>query len=161
MEKIFAQFANKTSQAAGRPWTFCICLALVLVWAVSGPMFQFSETWQLVINTGTTIVTFLMVFLIQNTQNRDNAALQAKLDILILTSEAENEFIGIEKLTDKELAALLARCEARAQAHADAHERVRKEVSRREKDHPRKRPAARRTSSTAKARSPGKARKAA
>jgi low affinity Fe/Cu permease len=76
-------------------------------------------------------VTFLMVFLIQNTQNRDNAAIQAKLDDLILTSEAENEFIGIEKMTDKELEALVAKCEARAQAHAEVHERVKHEVSRR------------------------------
>jgi low affinity Fe/Cu permease len=133
LEKTFATFANKTSQAAGRPWTFGICLLLVAAWAVTGPMFKFSETWQLVINTGTTIVTFLMVFLIQNTQNRDNAAIQAKLDDLILTSEAENEFIGIEKLTDKELAELIARCEARAKAHDNAHARARAEVERRGK----------------------------
>jgi low affinity Fe/Cu permease len=76
--------------------------------------FGFSETWQLVINTGTTIITFLMVFLIQNTQNRDGAALQTKLDEIILSSDAENEFIGIEKLTDKELEALHLRCEKSA-----------------------------------------------
>jgi low affinity Fe/Cu permease len=104
-----------------------------MVWAVTGPMFNFSDTWQLVINTGTTIVTFLMVFLIQNTQNRDNAALQAKLDSLILSSEAENTFIGIEKMTDRELAELIARCEARARAHDSAKARVRKEVERRGK----------------------------
>jgi low affinity Fe/Cu permease len=131
IEKTFAHFANRTSQAAGRPWTFCICLLTVVAWAVTGPIFRFSETWQLVINTGTTIVTFLMVFLIQNTQNRDNAAIQAKLDDLILTSDAENRFIGIEKLTDKELDALRARCAARARAHADVHERVQEEVERR------------------------------
>ena len=100
---------------------------------MTGPVFEFSETWQLVINTGTTIVTFLMVFLIQNTQNRDGAAIQAKLDELILTSEAENAFIGIEKLTDKELEALIARCEARAKAHESAHQRVHAEVERRGK----------------------------
>ncbi|HEX7886464.1 MAG TPA: low affinity iron permease family protein [Phenylobacterium sp.] len=131
IDKAFAGFANRTSQAAGSPWTFCACLVLVLGWAASGPLFGFSETWQLVINTGTTIITFLMVFLIQNTQNRDNAAIQAKLDNLILTSDAENEFIGIEKMTDKELAALQARCEAKARTHQDAHGRVLKEVQRR------------------------------
>src|SRR4051812_38936156 len=83
---------------------------MVLLWAVSGPIFKFSETWQLVINTGTTIITFLMVFLIQNTQNRDGAAVQTKLDELILTSQAENDFMGIEKLTEKELEAMHARC---------------------------------------------------
>jgi low affinity Fe/Cu permease len=131
IDKAFAKFANRTSQAAGRPLTFCICLLLVVAWAASGPVFKFSETWQLVINTGTTIVTFLMVFLIQNSQNRDGAAIQAKLDELILTSQAENEFIGIEKMTDKELETLRNRCEARAKAHADAHARVEKEVARR------------------------------
>ncbi len=124
IDRTFATFANKTSQAAGSPWTFCACLLLVIAWAVSGPVFQFSETWQLVINTGTTIITFLMVFLIQNTQNRDNAALQAKLDDIILMSGAENEFIGIEKLTDKELAAFRDRCAERAKAHTDLHEKV-------------------------------------
>lgn len=131
LEKTFAHLANRTSHAAGRPLTFCLCMLLVIAWAATGPMFGFSETWQLVINTGTTIVTFLMVFLIQNTQNRDSAAIQAKLDDLILSSDAENEFIGIEKLTDKELDALKARCEARANAHADAHARVKAEVERR------------------------------
>ena len=131
VEKAFAAFANRTSQAAGSPWTFCACLGLVIAWAVSGPAFKFSETWQLVINTGTTIITFLMVFLIQNSQNRDSAAIQAKLDELILTSQAGNEFIGIEKLTDKDLAALRSSCEARAKAHADLHARVQTEHERR------------------------------
>ena len=83
MEKLFVRFATATAKIAGKPWTFIACVLVVLVWAVTGPMFKFSETWQLVINTGTTIVTFLMVFLIQNTQNRDGAAMQAKLDELI------------------------------------------------------------------------------
>lgn len=133
LEKTFADLASRIAHASGRPLTFCICVLLVVAWAMSGPMFGFSETWQLVINTGTTIVTFLMVFLIQNTQNRDSAAIQAKLDDLILTSNAENAFIGIEKLTDKELDQLRARCEARAKAHADAHERVAEEAARRGK----------------------------
>jgi low affinity Fe/Cu permease len=124
IDRTFANFANKTSQTAGSPWTFCACLLLVIAWAATGPVFQFSETWQLVINTGTTIITFLMVFLIQNTQNRDNAAIQAKLDDIILMSGADNEFIGIEQLTDKELAAFRDRCAQRAKAHADLHEKV-------------------------------------
>jgi low affinity Fe/Cu permease len=103
MDKLFAKFANATAKATGSPIAFLLCVTAVVIWAASGPIFKFSETWQLVINTGTTIITFLMVFLIQNTQNRDGAALQAKLDELILASTAENQFIGIEKLTDKEL----------------------------------------------------------
>ena len=82
MRKFFNVFATKTSNAAGQPVTFIVALAIVVIWALSGPMFGYSDTWQLVINTGTTIVTFLMVFLIQNTQNRDGAAMQAKLDEL-------------------------------------------------------------------------------
>jgi len=131
IDRTFATFANKTSQAAGSPWTFCACLVLVIGWAASGPVFQFSETWQLVINTGTTIITFLMVFLIQNTQNRDNAAVQAKLDDIILMSGADNEFIGIEQLTDKELAAFRDRCAERAKAHADLHAKVSAHAERR------------------------------
>jgi low affinity Fe/Cu permease len=86
----------------------------VLLWAVTGPLFGFSDTWQLVINTGTTIVTFLMVFLIQNTQNRDGAAIQAKLDELIRASAAQNSFVGIEHLTEEEVEDFRRRCEARA-----------------------------------------------
>ena len=79
MEKLFNRLANSTAKLAGRPWTFIICLAVVLLWAVTGPVFGFNETWQLVINTGTTIVTFLMVFLLQNTGNRTIAELQDHL----------------------------------------------------------------------------------
>lgn len=125
MDKLFAKFANVTAKATGSPPAFLICVALVLTWAVSGPIFKFSETWQLVINTGTTIVTFLMVFLIQNTQNRDGVALQTKLDELIRAStEAEDEFIGIEKLTDKELEAMHAHCKQRADRHMKAFQQV-------------------------------------
>lgn len=91
-------------------------MAVVVVWAVSGPLFGFSDTWQLVINTGTTIVTFLMVFLIQNSQNRDSAAIQVKLDELIRAGAARNSFVGIEHLTDEELTELREKCEARASA---------------------------------------------
>jgi low affinity Fe/Cu permease len=108
---IFTKFANVTSRLAGRALTFVICLLLIVAWGVTGPMFHYSDTWQLVINTSTTIITFLMVFLIQNTQNRDNAALQAKLDELIRVSKAKNDFIGIEHLSDHELEEILAECE--------------------------------------------------
>jgi low affinity Fe/Cu permease len=91
-----------------------VCVLVILIWAFSGPVFGFSDTWQLVVNTGTTIVTFLMVFLIQNTQNRDGAAIQAKLDELIRASAAQNVFIGIEHLTQDELDEIRARCEAKA-----------------------------------------------
>jgi low affinity Fe/Cu permease len=101
MEKIFTQFAHSVSRAAGRPLTFVLCCIAIILWAATGPLFGFSDTWQLVVNTSTTIITFLMVFLIQNTQNRDGAAIQAKLDELLrAVSDARNEFIGIEHLTE-------------------------------------------------------------
>ncbi|WP_304219445.1 low affinity iron permease family protein [Phenylobacterium aquaticum] len=122
MDKLFARFASATARITGSPLAFLACVLLVVVWAASGPIFKFSETWQLVINTGTTIITFLMVFLIQNTQNRDGAAVQTKLDELIRASDAENAFMGIEKLTDRELERLHAHCTktaARSQALLD------------------------------------------
>jgi len=103
MERAFNRMAEAVARATGRPWAFAICVASVVIWAVSGPVFHFSETWQLVINTGTTIDTFLMVFLIQNTQNRDGAAIQAKLDELIRSGDGKNTFIGIEHLTEAEV----------------------------------------------------------
>jgi low affinity Fe/Cu permease len=103
------------AEYAGSPFAFLACISFVVLWAISGPLFGFSDTWQLVINTSTTIITFLMVFLIQNTQNRDNGALQAKLDELIrATVEADNESIGIEHLTDHELKAILEKVEKNA-----------------------------------------------
>jgi low affinity Fe/Cu permease len=100
----FNHFAKWTSRAAGHPTTFGIALAVLLVWAVTGPVFHFSDTWQLFINTGTTIVTFLMVFLIQNTQNRDAAAMQIKLDELIRAlKNAHNELVDLEDLSEAEL----------------------------------------------------------
>jgi low affinity Fe/Cu permease len=124
MDKLFAKFANATARITGSPAAFILCMLMVVVWAASGPVFKFSETWQLVINTGTTIITFLMVFLIQNTQNRDSEAIQTKLDELILTSAAENDFMGIEKLTEKELAAMHARCTEHAQIARDRLDKV-------------------------------------
>ncbi len=103
----FHWFAARTSLVLGSPRAFFAALAIVVVWLVSGPIFHFSDTWQLVINTGTTIVTFLMVFLIQNTQNRDAKALHLKLDELIrATRSARNELIELESLSDPELAKL-------------------------------------------------------
>jgi low affinity Fe/Cu permease len=108
LTRAFTTFANAVARVAGRPLAFVLCMLGIVVWGVSGPIFGFSDTWQLVINTSTTIITFLMVFLIQNTQNRDNAALQAKLDELIRVTNAKNGFIGIERLTDRELEQILA-----------------------------------------------------
>ncbi|MGE0210272.1 MAG: low affinity iron permease family protein [Parvibaculaceae bacterium] len=124
LEKLFTKVANRVAHAAGMPATFLLCCAVVVIWAVTGPFFGFSDTWQLVINTGTTIVTFLMVFLIQNTQNRDGAAIQAKLDELVRVGRAHNHFIGIEHLTETEVEAFRAKCEAAAKKH-DAQKRPR------------------------------------
>lgn len=100
MNQLFTAIATRIANAAGQPLTFALALSLIIVWAVTGPIFGYSDTWQLIINTGTTIVTFLMVFLIQNSQNRDAASMQAKLDELIRALDAAREqFIGIEHLT--------------------------------------------------------------
>ena len=115
MDRIFTRIATRIATASGQPLAFLLALAVIVVWAATGPLFAWSDTWQLVVNTGTTIVTFLMVFLIQNTQNRDGAAIQAKLDELIhAVSKADERFVGIERLSDKELSAILTQVEARA-----------------------------------------------
>jgi low affinity Fe/Cu permease len=107
MGGVFERFAQGVAAWAGRPVAFAIAFLIVIGWGLSGPLFGWSDTWQLVINTGTTIVTFLMVFLIQNAQNRDAAAIQAKLDELIRALDTgRNEFIGIEHLGEKELIAI-------------------------------------------------------
>ena len=116
LSQRFSQFAHATSVWTGNPVAFLLAVAVVIVWVVSGPFFNFSDTWQLVINTGTTIVTFLMVFLIQNTQNRDTLAIQLKLSELVLAMKgAENKFAAIEDLSDEELQALHNDCRARAE----------------------------------------------
>ena len=117
MDRIFTRIAALVAGFAGQPLTFLLALAIVTSWAMTGPLFSFSDTWQLVINTGTTIVTFLMVFLIQNSQNRDAAAMQAKLDELIRAiADARGQFIGIEHLTDTQIEAIRAKLEHEAEA---------------------------------------------
>ncbi|MBK8160396.1 MAG: low affinity iron permease family protein [Rhodospirillaceae bacterium] len=115
LSQKFTTFANAIARTTGKPMTFVLCCATVVVWAACGPVFGFSETWQLLINTGTTIITFLMVFLIQNTQNRDSAAIQVKLDELLRSHRpASDAFIGVEHLTEEELEELRSTCEAAA-----------------------------------------------
>jgi low affinity Fe/Cu permease len=113
VRRFFESLSTRVAFAAGQPIAFVGALSIIILWGLSGPLFQWSDTWQLVINTGTTIITFLMVFLIQSAQNRDAAAIQAKLDELIrAVSEARNEFIGIEHLTEDQLESIRATLEA-------------------------------------------------
>jgi low affinity Fe/Cu permease len=112
--EVFARGANYTASVAGSPFVFALAVASILIWLFTGPLFHYSDTWQLVMNTWTNVVCFLMVFLIQNSQNRDSAALQVKLDELICASPAKNAFVGIEHLTDKEIEHLRAAIEQRA-----------------------------------------------
>ena len=117
----FTRFARLASNITGRPVTFICAVSLILLWGLTGPLFGFSDTWQLVINTGTTIITFLMVFLIQNTQNRDTEALQIKLDEIIRANRlAHNELLDLEELDDAELNAIHKRYVAMAE-HARRH----------------------------------------
>ena len=112
MDRLFTRIASSSATAMGQPLAFMIATGLCVLWAVTGPIFHYSDTWQLVINTGTTVLTFLMVFLIQNSQNRDAAAMQAKLDELIRSlDEAREQFIGIEHLPDTEIEEIRASLE--------------------------------------------------
>ena len=123
----FTRFANGASRATGKPATFLLAVVIVVVWGVTGPLFGFSDTWQLVINTATTIITFLMVFVIQNTQNRDTIAMQIKLDELIrVTRSASNTLLNLEELDDRELEALRKTYERLAQEIPQHQERRRK-----------------------------------
>lgn len=118
IQHLFTTFAARIAELAGKPATFMIALAGTVAWAASGPIFGYSENWQLAINTSTTIITFLMVFILQNTQNRDGKALQAKLDELILTSKAENRFVGVERLDEDDLRLLSQRLARQADTDA-------------------------------------------
>lgn len=128
LDKIFAAMSHRVASWAGQPQAFILALATILVWLVTGPIFDYSDTWQLVINTGTTIITFLMVFLIQNAQNRDGSAIQAKLDELIRAIDtARNDFIGIEHLTEtqlQEIKAVLERECGDDETHRNAIDRL-------------------------------------
>jgi low affinity Fe/Cu permease len=117
----FRRFAQTASSAMGKPWAFVGAAGIVVLWAALGPIFKFTDTWQLVINTGTTIITFLMVFLIQNTQNRDTEALRLKLDELILaTRGARDAFVDIDDLDDEQLSAIERELRAAAKSQQDA-----------------------------------------
>ncbi|HMI40122.1 MAG TPA: low affinity iron permease family protein [Sphingomicrobium sp.] len=132
MTHFFEQLAARIAAATGRPMAFTLALAVIIIWAVSGPVFHWSDTWQLVINTGTTIITFLMVFLIQNAQNRDGCAIQAKLDELIrAVGHARNEFIGIEHLTERELDSIRDALEKAGGDELVRHDAIARLISRR------------------------------
>jgi low affinity Fe/Cu permease len=124
-QDAFRIFARKSSGLLGSAWAFVIALLIIAVWAVTGPIFHFSDTWQLIINTGTTIVTFLMVFLIQNTQNRDAKAVHLKLDEIIRALKgARNELVDLEELADEDLKKLEEQFKRiRAKAERDGHHR--------------------------------------
>ena len=135
MDRLFTAIANRIAAFIGQPIAFIVAVLFIFVWGFTGPLFDYSDTWQLIVNTSTTIVTFLIVFLIQNSQNRDAAALQAKLDELIRAMRgARNEFIGIEHLTDRQLEEIRAELEREGSAKDEelkaAHEAVGRLISR-------------------------------
>jgi low affinity Fe/Cu permease len=123
MNEFFRKFATVTSNIVGSAWSFLIAVVVIVVWAVTGPMYGYSDTWQLIINTGTTIVTFLMVFLIQNTQNRDALAIHLKLDELIRAVKgARTSLVNLENLSDEELEQLQKQFSALRERHAGSDE---------------------------------------
>jgi low affinity Fe/Cu permease len=124
----FRRFSSKVSEAMGSPWTFILAVLTIVVWVVTGPMFGFSDTWQLVINTGTTIITFLMVFLIQNTQNRDAKAIHLKLDELLrATKAARNDLVDLENLSEDELNELSDEFRQLREKYAKLHKEIKKD----------------------------------
>ncbi|HBZ47956.1 MAG TPA: low affinity iron permease family protein [Stenotrophomonas sp.] len=126
LRSVFNLVAKKASYAAGTPWTFLGAVSIVLIWALTGPVFKFNDTWQLVINTGTTIITFLMVFLIQHSQNADTAAIQIKLDELIrVTAAANNELLDLEELDEERLEEIRRTYEQMARDATKALEKAR------------------------------------
>ncbi|MDI1294330.1 MAG: low affinity iron permease family protein [bacterium] len=132
MDKFFTALSHRVASWAGQPMAFILAVLVVLLWIATGPIFDYSDTWQLVINTSTTIVTFLMVFLIQNAQNRDGSAIQAKLDELIRAVEAaRNDFIGIEHLTEAELQRIKAVLEKECGDDATHHLAIERLLERR------------------------------
>lgn len=134
MREFFRKFSSRVSLTVGSPWTFFVALGCVLVWVLTGPLFGFSDTWQLVINTGTTIVTFLVVFLIQNTQNRDAQAIHLKLDELIrAVGAARDELMDLEELPDGELARLQREFHQLRERHALHADAVAEEIGRRKR----------------------------
>jgi low affinity Fe/Cu permease len=131
MDRLFERVAQAVASWAGRPPAFALAFIIVALWGITGPIFGYSNTWQLVINTGTTIVTFLMVFLIQNAQNRDGSAIQAKLDEIIrATIDARNAFIGIEHLTQIELERIKALIEKECNDGSTDHQAIERMLGR-------------------------------
>ena len=125
MDRLFTAIASKSAQVMGQPITFVISTLLIVVWALSGPPLHYSDTWQLIVNTATTVLTFLAVFLIQNSQNRDGAAMQAKLDEIIRAlDKARGEFVGIEHLTDAQICQIRDALEADIKNEADGKQRT-------------------------------------
>ena len=132
MNHLFERISGRVAFAAGQSGAFILASSIIIVWAVTGPLFRWSDSWQLVINTGTTIVTFLMVFLIQNAQNRDGAAIQCKLDELIRAqARARNQFIGIEHLNDAQLIALQKKLEELAGNEIEHQRSIERLIARR------------------------------
>ncbi|WP_439533583.1 low affinity iron permease family protein [Polymorphobacter sp.] len=132
MDRLFTRIASRIAGLVGQPATFILAFVAILGWAVTGPIFGYSDTWQLVVNTTTTIVTFLIVFLIQNSQNRDAAAIQAKLDELIRAMDgARNQFIGIEHLADHEVEAIRTALEREIDSEFPAHPAIERFLDRR------------------------------
>lgn len=123
MSKLFQHFADTIAHATGRPATFAACVALVALWALSGPFLGFSDTWQLVINTTTTVLTFLQVFLIQATQNRDTLAIHTKLDEILRSGPSQNRYVGVERLTEEELHLVRRACEDQARREAGSSDK--------------------------------------